>query len=157
MHRLILIFLTFFLGSSLNSQTIPIYDRYDDYEREIIIPKKEVPHVINFWAIWCKPCVQELPFFEEVSSKYKEQASFTFVSLDFLKDYDKKLVPFVKKHLSNHKVVLLADPKEQTWIDRVHKEWSGAIPITLVIYKDQVKFHEGTFNTSEELTDFIFD
>jgi thiol-disulfide isomerase/thioredoxin len=28
------------------------------------------PVVINFWAAWCPPCLQEMPWFEELSRKY---------------------------------------------------------------------------------------
>lgn len=28
--------------------------------------------VLNFWATWCAPCVNELPYFEEISVKYPE-------------------------------------------------------------------------------------
>ncbi len=29
--------------------------------------------VINFWATWCGPCVQELPYFERIYQEYKDQ------------------------------------------------------------------------------------
>lgn len=31
------------------------------------------PVVISFWASWCKPCKQELPFLDGFASKYAEQ------------------------------------------------------------------------------------
>ena len=29
-------------------------------------------YVVNFWATWCKPCVEELPFFERINEEYKD-------------------------------------------------------------------------------------
>ena len=29
--------------------------------------------IINFWATWCGPCVQELPYFERIYQEYKDQ------------------------------------------------------------------------------------
>lgn len=40
----------------------------------------EKPLVINYWATWCKPCVEEMPAFEELSKKYKGQITFLFVT-----------------------------------------------------------------------------
>ena len=40
----------------------------------------EKPLVINYWATWCKPCVEEMPAFEELSEKYKGQINFLFVT-----------------------------------------------------------------------------
>jgi len=30
--------------------------------------------VVNFWATWCKPCIEELPHFEKLNTKYTAQA-----------------------------------------------------------------------------------
>ncbi len=29
--------------------------------------------LINFWATWCPPCKEELPFFEKIYKKYKDK------------------------------------------------------------------------------------
>ena len=35
--------------------------------------EKDQIYVINFWATWCKPCIQELPYFEAAQKKYRRQ------------------------------------------------------------------------------------
>jgi thiol-disulfide isomerase/thioredoxin len=40
----------------------------------------EKPLVINYWATWCKPCIEEMPAFETLSNKYKGQITFLFVT-----------------------------------------------------------------------------
>ena len=52
--------------------------------------------VVHFWATWCKPCVEELPNFEKLSREYsKKKIRFVMVSMDFPKDIQEKVIPFV--------------------------------------------------------------
>ncbi len=112
--------------------------------------------VINFWATWCLPCVKELPYFEQVTSTYHEdEVVVVLVSLDFSKQVDTKLKPFLKKHNLQSEVVLLDDPDQNSWIDKVDPKWSGAIPITLIKKGDRKAFYERTFHSFEELNTLI--
>ena len=42
--------------------------------------EKGKPIVINFWATWCAPCVEEFPEFEELNKKYSDKVNFLMVS-----------------------------------------------------------------------------
>ncbi|MBQ7788560.1 MAG: 4Fe-4S binding protein [Clostridia bacterium] len=35
--------------------------------------------IINFWGTWCTPCVEELPYFDEIASKYKDNVTVVAV------------------------------------------------------------------------------
>jgi thiol-disulfide isomerase/thioredoxin len=90
--------------------------------------------IVNFWATWCKPCVEELPEFEKLSTWIVgKKAKLLLVSLDFPKQLKPVLLPFVKRKKMKSKVVLLDGGNPNEWIDRVSTEWSGAIPATLII------------------------
>ena len=47
------------------------------------IKESKTTLIVNFWASFCVPCLQEIPYFQELAEKYKPQGvSILFVSLD---------------------------------------------------------------------------
>jgi hypothetical protein len=54
-------------------------------------------------------------------------------------------MPFINKNNIKSKVVLMADTDQNTWIPKVDKNWSGAIPATLIYSKNIRKFYEQSF------------
>ncbi|MDZ7900832.1 MAG: TlpA family protein disulfide reductase [Arcicella sp.] len=108
--------------------------------------------VVHFWATWCKPCVEELPNFEKLSKEYSsKKIRFVMVSMDFPKDIDEKVIPFITKNNITSEIVLLNEPDYNAWIDEVDKEWSGIIPATLMLNLTMRKriFFEGQANLSK--------
>ena len=102
--------------------------------------------VINFWATWCKPCLAELPAFEELQAKYSERGvEVVLVSLDFPDQVTERLIPYIKDHNLKSRVVFLDDPYGDVWIPQVSEAWSGAIPATLIITSEEYRFYERSF------------
>ncbi|MGK0454728.1 MAG: thiol-disulfide isomerase/thioredoxin [Paraglaciecola sp.] len=109
--------------------------------------KDDKTYIVNFWATWCAPCVKELPYFEKINKEYAiHNVEVILVSLDFPKQIDKKLIPFINKNKLQAKVVLLNDINEDVWIQAIDKSWSGAIPATLIYNKNDRKFYEQSFD-----------
>ncbi len=144
---------TFSLNANNGTGEIPIVD-FDtfaprlDYENDTI-------YVINFWATWCAPCVREIPAFEELYERYRDQkVKVLLVSLDFPNQMESRVIPFVEQHNIQSEVILLDEPNANRWIPIVSEEWSGAIPAT-VIYSDSFRgFYEREFKY-EELEEII--
>ncbi len=116
----------------------------------------DTTYVVNFWATWCRPCVEELPAFEALARKYAEQpVRVLLVSLDSPAERESKVEAFIRRKGYQHcRVVLLNEPKPHVWIDRVDPSWSGSIPATLFIRGERRLFGEFQFN--EELLDSTF-
>lgn len=114
----------------------------------------DTTYVINFWATWCSPCVEELPHFEAMNKKFgDEKIKILLVSLDFKSQLASKVKPFIEKKNIRSTVLLLDEPDANSYIDKVSPEWSGAIPATLIVNSQKKirQFHEKKFSYDELL------
>lgn len=133
----------------------PIYNDFEDLEF-IFQQKNDTTYVINFWSTWCAPCVKELPYFEELNQKYiDKKIKVLLVSLDFPKQLETKLKPFLAKNNLQSEVLVLTDPDANSWVDKVNPTWSGAIPATVVYKGDTNEFYEKSFETLAELEEIV--
>ncbi len=132
------------------SVRIPSYD-FKTFQEKILQKSNDTTYVVNFWATWCKPCVKELPYFERINKEYADKkVKVILASLDFPNKIQSQVVPFIKKNKLHSEIVLLDDADANSWIPKVSKEWSGAIPATVIYKNDSRTFYEKSF-TYEEL------
>lgn len=131
----------------LSAQTVPSLN-YNEL-KPLLNQKRDKIYVVNFWATWCAPCINELPYFEVLNQQ--EDVEVLLVSLDFPKHKESRLLPFIKKNKLQSKVVLLDDANENYWINDIHPNWSGAIPATIVYNRHKRDFYERSFTQNELL------
>ncbi|HEY1040037.1 MAG TPA: TlpA disulfide reductase family protein [Bacteroidia bacterium] len=138
LRRIFTLFAFVFSVAVFAQKKTPVYKI--DALKKRIENNSDTLYIVNFWATWCKPCVMELPDFEKIHLEYKDQkVKVLLVSMDFKEDMKKRLTPFLKKNKYTSETVLL-DETDGSFIDKVSKEWSGAIPATLFIKKDKQTF-----------------
>lgn len=116
----------------------------------------DTTYVVNFWATWCSPCMAELPYFLALDSLYRNYPmKLVLVSLDFKKDYIRKLQPLVRKKKLEDNVVVLEDNNANFWINDIDPTWGGAIPATLVYKGKERTFYEQSFHELDELKEIV--
>jgi thiol-disulfide isomerase/thioredoxin len=154
MKKLLLLFVLF-ISVRVFAQEIRVID--PAWIDEIRDNKSDTLYIINFWATWCKPCVEELPYFEKLGEMYKGQkVKVLLVSTDMRKELNTRLKDFVKSKQLKQQVLFMNEVNADKWIDKVSPQWSGAIPATWVIKGSSGinYFKEGEF-TEEELQKLV--
>ena len=146
----ILVLLFLFCSNEVSGQKVEVI-KFPELQ-EIINNKDASVKVINFWATWCKPCIEELPYFEDVHATYGEQGiEVVLVSMDFVEDLDMKVKLFVEKKQLQSTLYLLDETDYNKIIDKIDTSWSGAIPATLIVdnRKNKKDFYERQFKKGE--------
>ena len=89
--------------------------------------------LVNIWATWCAPCVQELPEFVKIDRMYRERDfEFITVSMDDPAKKDKALERLKKLEASNKNYIYTGQNKYQ-FIEAIDPKWQGALPYTILI------------------------
>lgn len=94
-------------------------------------PEKAV--LVNVWATWCIPCIEEFPYLVQVREEFKEDLEIVFISADFPEALER-----VNEFLATNNVywqTYLKDDRDEPFIDAVWTDWSGALPATIVYSK----------------------
>jgi thiol-disulfide isomerase/thioredoxin len=134
---------------STTSALIPTFD-FEAFDGKYLQQKNDTIYIVNFWATWCKPCIEELPAFEKINQEFSEEkVKVVLTSLDFPERLEKQVIPFIKKYDLRSEVVLLDDPDANSWIPKVSEEWSGAIPATIIYNQQERVFYERSFTYDE--------
>jgi|ERR1700756_670294 len=96
---------------------------------------KGKPLIINFWYIYCPPCVNEIPSFNELAKKYADKINILAIS----KDHKKQIEEFLLKRPFN--VDMVADREDYI----IHHNIGAGYPCTIILDKEGkvVKFING--------------
>jgi thiol-disulfide isomerase/thioredoxin len=89
--------------------------------------------LLNIWATWCLPCIEEFPdLIKLYSSQGGETIEIVGISIDDPDDTASKVLPFLEKHAVPFKVYLAHFVKQDEFINSLDSTWKGAIPATFI-------------------------
>jgi thiol-disulfide isomerase/thioredoxin len=131
MHKLLLLVIVLFLVQILGAQQIKSI-KITDLEKTVA--ESKTPLIVNFWATYCVPCVEEIPFFQEEVKKQKANGvQLLLVSLDLKSYYPQKIKSFATSRKFTAPILWLNETNADYFCPKVDPKWSGVLPATLFI------------------------
>ena len=86
---------------------------------EILSQHKGKVILLDFWASWCKPCIEEFPYQEKLIKKYPE-ISFVFISIDKSQSAWEKAINRNLKNINREKHYLLKKSSTDTILKNIN-------------------------------------
>ncbi len=118
--------------------------RVSPAELEARLNRTDSPVVVNLWATWCAPCVEELPYFEKAAKKHPN-VKFIYLSLDLDDAYPHQIDAFIQKLGLTGEVWWMEESNANKYAPIIDPQWKGSLPATLFIHpgKKYRKFVQG--------------
>jgi thiol-disulfide isomerase/thioredoxin len=118
--------------------------------RKVLKPERK-PLLVNFWATWCDPCREEFPDLVKLDAEYKGKIDFITISLDELSEINRDVPKFLSDMKAGMPAYLLKAQDDDAAIAFVSKEWSGALPLTILYDPSgkQIYYRQGKVNIAK--------
>src|SRR5204863_2002077 len=117
MKKFFLIIVLFSFSVNVFSQQIK---KIKITELEKTIAESKTPLIVSFWATFCKPCVQEIPYFQQqVKEQQSDSIKLLLVSLDLESYYPAKIKSFIMKQKFTAPVVWLDESNADYFCPKV--------------------------------------
>jgi thiol-disulfide isomerase/thioredoxin len=89
--------------------------------------------LLNVWATWCPPCIEEFPDLVRIYNTYNDDKfEILGISVDEPDEINSKVIPFLNKNKVPFKVYLAKLDNEEKFINALNSSWNGAIPATFI-------------------------
>ncbi|WP_116106628.1 TlpA disulfide reductase family protein [Lewinella sp. IMCC34191] len=99
----------------------------------------DTTYLINFWATWCKPCLEELPLLQQLSEDHADDAlQIILVSLDTEPSAIDRIPAYLKEQRIELPTIVLTDEGNE-WKRNLDDKWDGSLPTTL-IYRKELRY-----------------
>jgi thiol-disulfide isomerase/thioredoxin len=165
---LIIALLLFITGCQLSSETTGITSPtspVEDIEADNLAPDfmltdlegktvtlsalRGSPVILNFWATWCRPCRNEMPFIQEIYEKWQDKG-LVILAIN-IEETSSEVQLFMQNNNFSFPV-LLDTSGDVSAIFQIH-----GIPTTFFIDKDDIIKDKriGSFNNAAEIEDYL--
>jgi thiol-disulfide isomerase/thioredoxin len=113
---------------------VPITDT--NYQLVVLEPRRGKIVLVNFWASYCLPCLEEIPALLALRKSLADDVEIVFVSTD-----DPAVLPKARRTLQRWNLQMgssyfVANDDPTPFLAVVDRSWGGAIPHTVVYGRD---------------------
>ena len=127
------IFIFYFLFFFINCERlelIPVTSK--SINKHISGFKGQKAVLVNVWALWCIPCIEEFPMIVKLDNEIKD-LEVVFISADF-KDQMENVIEFLSSFEVEYKSYI-KDEKDEPFIMGINQNWTGSLPFTIIYSK----------------------
>ncbi len=89
--------------------------------------------IINFWGTWCTPCVNELPYFDQIASEYTDDVVVITTHTALIADTAPE---FIGKYYANSNLIFAQDGEEEAFYTMLGGR--GTYPYTIILDEDGI-------------------
>ncbi|MBB4078700.1 thiol-disulfide isomerase/thioredoxin [Lewinella aquimaris] len=141
--------------SVAGEESLPIvYQHYDEIA-PIFSQRNDTTYVINFWATWCKPCLEELPLLNSLQRQYDDAAlRVVLVSLDTETRAIARIPEYLNRRGIDLPTIVLTDERP-SWMRDLDGNWNGALPTTFIYRNDLRYIYRRNFRTLPDVQEAV--
>ncbi len=93
--------------------------------------------LINFWATWCRPCLEEIPTLMQLQTKLQDNGfSLVAVSLDDAASVETRVKPFMNKKFPGFTSYLSIERDMDSMTSVIDPAWNGILPTSYLLARD---------------------
>jgi thiol-disulfide isomerase/thioredoxin len=123
-----------------------------DERLEAIASESDDVVLLNFWATWCRPCLDEIPVFMELEQRYADEGfRLVAVSLDDAESIDNHVLPFMRKWFPDFASLISVEYEMDDMVSVVDNGWNEVLPTSYLFARDGslAERLQGSFTAAE--------
>jgi len=116
-----------------DAEEVPLYPIKAEAVARMAKNETRYLFLINVWATWCGPCIEELPELVEIHRMYRGRGlEVITISLDGTENREQALKVLTEKHVSAANFIFDGDDKDKL-AEALDPKWTGPVPYTVLI------------------------
>jgi len=128
-HYLIALLPIAALAAAINGRLLPVSET--NYQKIVAAHRGKVV-LVNFWATWCEPCREEMPFLASLENRLRDRGLVLIAISADEPEQEADALAFLKKTGIRFPAYLKSVKDNDRFIPFVDAKWSGALPASFL-------------------------